>query len=107
MNPITDEMINTELHIPGYNIVLSNTWKQFDVARLIVYVRSDINYKIVSTQINIKDLPIITMKAKKGGDKDTLISFFYREFMGGISGLRTREALRETDKDVELLERAR
>ena len=35
------------------------------------------------------------MKARKGGDKDTLISFFYREFTGGISGLRTRDAQRE------------
>ena len=61
----------------------------------MVYIRNDINYKIVSTITDTEDLLIIRLRAKRGEDKDSLISFFYREFTGGVSGLKTREALRE------------
>ena len=66
--PMTNNSIRTELYNPGYDILLPESWTHYDVARILVYIRNDI--KVVTTKTNIKDLPIITMKAKKGEDKD-------------------------------------
>ena len=90
--PMTDTSIHRELSIPGYKILLPDTWHAYGTARILLYVMLDIHAKVISTPTQITDLPIVSVTAKRGAEAKTIFNFFYREFTGGVSGLRTAES---------------
>ena len=90
--PVTTNCIMTALHIPGFSIILPKSWVQHDTARLFLYVKDTINYKVISSNVNASDLPTISIEARKGMSGTTIISAHYREFTGGISGLDNNNA---------------
>lgn len=89
--PMTTISINRELAVPGYKIILPDSWTQHDTARIMVYVRDDITTMLLTTQTSSADLPVITFTAWKGAEAPTANSFFYREFTDGISRLKTQD----------------
>ena len=94
-NPMTTTSINREIALPGYKILLPYCWTQYDTARIAVYVRTDITTIPLRTQIPTSDLPVISFKAQKGSEALTAYNFFYREFTGGISRMKSQEAQAE------------
>ena len=90
--PVTSTIIRTALRIPGFQILLPESWELHETARLIMYVSDNIQVKQVSTPVLVSDLPIINIEVKKGKAAPTLVSGYYREFTGGISGIKTPEA---------------
>ena len=77
--------VEAKLQIDGYKLKLPDTWLHFGQARVIVYVRNDINYKRKQMQSNT-DLPNITLEIGLGREKKTVVNYFYREWTGGVSG---------------------
>ena len=75
----------TKLHIDGYKIELPDTWDDFGQARILVYVRNDVNYKRQRMPQNT-DLPNITLEIGLGREKKTIVNYFYREWTSGVSG---------------------
>ena len=83
-NPIKENEAVNELQIPGYDTIFPATWKLHDQARLIVFIRSSIPYKVHDLPQTQSDLPMITLII----NNTEAIIFIYREYTGGISGLK-------------------
>ena len=64
-----------------------------------MFVKDDINLKIRDIGAQNADLPTISCEISLGREKKTIINFFYREFMSGVSGLK------DTQSQVERLSR--
>ena len=79
----TDEVIS-RLNIEGYNIELPDTWYNYGLARILVYVKDDINYKRKMMASNT-DLPNISLEIGLGKERKTIVNYFYREWTGGVS----------------------
>ena len=73
------EEVNEKLKIEGYKLELPDTWLHFGQARLIVYIRDDVNYKRFLVN-NYTHLPNITFEVGIGRERKTLLNFFYREW---------------------------
>ena len=93
--PMSDTSLHRELALPGYRILLLESWSKHDTARIMVYVRAEINTSTIQTQTHTADLPVISFTARKGAEAKTAFTFYYREFTGGVSGIRTQEAQAE------------
>ena len=65
----TDEVIS-RLNIEGYNIELPDTWYNYGLARILVYVKDDINYKRKMMASNT-DLPNISLEIGLGKERKT------------------------------------
>ena len=90
--PVTDLTLSTELNIIGYDILLPETWRRHDTARLAVYSSQELTVKRVGDYTSIRDLPVVSVEARLGRGAPTIISFFYREYTGGILGLKNLPA---------------
>ena len=86
--PLTTKDIKEKLGIPGYKIYLPATWDKHGQARLIVYAKEELQVKVWSSGNTISDLPSISFLISLGREKQTVVNFFYREFTGGVSGLK-------------------
>ena len=71
-------VLKSKLYVEGYNIELPDTWSECGQARILVYVREDINYKRKLMQTNT-DLPNVTLDIGLGREKKTILNYFYRE----------------------------
>ena len=57
-----------------------------------MYIKDDINIKNLKSNVSTYDLPLISIEANKGKHATTIISTHYREFTGGILGLKTNDS---------------
>ena len=94
--PVTETMIRNALRIEGYEIILPESWYKHNTARIFLYIKSNITFQKLSPTMNTQDLPLISIKAKRGKEPFTILSAFYREWTGGISGLESTDA--QTDR---------
>ena len=83
---ITTTEIQESLQVEGYNILLPDTWEAFNHARIIVFASTEIKIKKRENPDSIKDLPSITLEVGRGGERKTLVNFYYREWTGGVDG---------------------
>lgn len=90
--PVSTNSILTALRIPGFTIILPESWEQHNTARIFMYVKDTLVYKVISTSVNVSDLPTITIEVRKGKSAPTVVSSHYREFTGGVSGLNSQDA---------------
>ena len=79
------EEVKSKLKIDGYKIELPDSWEYHGQARILVYVRDDVNYTR-KTMLVGNDLPNVTLEIGVGKEKKTIVNYFYREWTGGISG---------------------
>ena len=82
--PVTSLTMSTELHLAGYKVTLPDTWKDHDTARLAVYVRDDVTTSRTGDYSSVRDLPVVSLEARLGKEAPTIVSFFYREYTGGV-----------------------
>ena len=94
-NPVNIHCINNALRIPGYHIILPDSWQHHHTARIFLYVRDSITSVNISTNVDSTDLPIIAVKAKKNKEEPTAVVARYREYTGAASGLSTTQAQAE------------
>ena len=93
--PLTESKLREILHIEGYRIILPNSWLMYDQARIIVYVREELQIKERRLSQENSDLQSISFEVGVGREKKTCLNFFYREFTGGISGLDDHNSQRD------------
>ena len=98
-HPLNTNDVHNTLVIPGFKIILPKSWQAHGQARVIMFVKDDINLKIRDIGAPNADLPTISCEISLGREKKTIINFFYREFMSGVSGLK------DTQSQVERLSR--
>ena len=79
----TDE-VTSRLNIEGYKIELPDTWYKYGLARVLVYVKDDINYKRQIMAAHT-DLPNISLEIGLGKERKSIVNYFYREWTGGTS----------------------
>ena len=70
----TTEELHEKLEIPGYSLILPDTWKCHDQARLIVFVNDEIKAVIVPQAIQYNDLPTVTLVIGMGRAKKTRVN---------------------------------
>ena len=95
VNPLTSKDIHEGLHIPGYRIFLPKTWNKHGQARILVYAKDELQVKEWVTGDQTSDLPSISFLISLGKERKTVVNFFYREFTGGVSGLKDLPAQNE------------
>ena len=76
-----------KLSIEGYSLILPASWERHGIARVIMYVNDDLNYKRKNTAAKYE--------VGMGRDKKTTVQLYYREWTGGVSGDRSQESQRE------------
>jgi hypothetical protein len=77
-NPLTTASIERELRIPGFKILLPESWYTHDTARIFMYIKEDITFKVINNNTSVQDLPLISIEAKRGKHATTIISTHYR-----------------------------
>ena len=87
-NPLSTMDINSNLQIPGYRIILPQSWYTHGQARVIIFTKEGIKIKERKLRNEDSDLPSISLELGIGREKRTCFNIFYREFTGGISGLK-------------------
>ena len=85
-NPLSEQNLRQALSIPGYDILLPDTWYRKEQARIILLVSNSISCTLVKQPAYMSNIPSITVEVKKGREKATLANFTYREHTGGITG---------------------
>jgi hypothetical protein len=65
-HPLSTTEVQKALKVPGYKIVLPKSWQVHGQARVIVYVKEEINLKIRDIGANNSDLPTITCEIDMG-----------------------------------------
>ena len=93
--PLSTPEIHQKLHIHGYSLLLPQSWYIHGQARIIGYVKDGLNVKERKLSRENSDLPSLSIELGLGREKKTCFSFFYREFTGGVSGLKDVNSLTE------------
>ena len=60
-----------------------------------MYAKEELQVKLLSAGNTISDIPSISFLISLGREKKTVVNFFYREFTGGVSGLKDIPAQNE------------
>ena len=87
VNPITTKKIEENLKVENYRIFLPQSWQVHGQARILLYVREDLNINIKPLARENTDLPSVSCEIGVGKEKKTRVNFFYREWTSGVSGL--------------------
>ena len=87
VKPLTGKEIEKNLKIENYKIILPQSWQHHGQARVLLYVRDDINLKVKPLARGDTDLPSVSCEIGVGREKKTRVNFFYREWTSGVSGL--------------------
>ena len=93
--PLQTPSLLENLEIPGFTILLPRTWDLHGQAKLVLFVRQGLRYKILPTPHYCTDLPVITLTASKGGERPSTFGYVYREYTGGVSGLGCSDSQKE------------
>ena len=94
-SPLSTQDIHQKLHIEGYYIILPMSWQTHAQARIFSYIKDGIQVKERKLNQEDSDLPSISFEMGLGREKKTCFNFFYREFTGGVSGLRDTASQRD------------
>ena len=90
--PLNKDEINRILEIPGFRIILPKSWEVHGQARVLVYVKEDLQVKIRDEGQAFSDLPTVSLEIGFGREKKTIVNYFYREFTSGVSGLMDNQS---------------
>ena len=74
-SPLTTSGIKETLDIPGYDLVLPETWAHHHQARIIVYIRKTLKYKVIKSPAYFQDIPSVTLTASRRGEKSTIVNY--------------------------------
>ena len=85
--PLTESQIKTSLAVVGYKIILPQTWYVHGQARIVMYVKEDVNVTVTPLAREYSDLPTLTCVIGMGKERKTIVNLFYREWSSGVSGL--------------------
>ena len=85
--PLSQNEVHEVLHIPGYQIILPESWQYFGQARILIFAKDNLVVKMCKIGLQNRDLPTVSLEIGFGMEKRTIVNFFYREFTSGVSGI--------------------
>ena len=91
LNYLTTDQLKRKLYIPDYNVILPESWNQHGVARVVVFVKEDLQCKIKHPSQPTSHLQSITLKLGYGRSKTHFFNFYYREWTNWVRGDRTHQ----------------
>ena len=94
----TYEQIERMFSIENYNIILPNSWKRHGLARILVYVKNDIEVKIVEDRPEDDDLQHILLEVGLGKNKH-MVDLYYREWKSCVTGNNNPNTMLITSRD--------
>ena len=98
LNNFSTSQLKEKINIPGYKIILPDSWEQHGVARVLVYVKEDLKSKVVKTTNPSHLIQTITLELGYGRSKTHLFNFYYREWTNCVRGSKVHQ-----EEDLELL----
>ena len=94
-HPLSTCDILQKLQVPGYTIILPQSWYNHGQARLILFIKEGLHIKERKLRKEDSDLPSISIELGLGREKKTCFNVYYREFTGGVSGLKDLNSQKE------------
>ena len=98
--------IHKKLSIPGYNIILPQSWTKYGQARILLYVRQGVNYKVHNLEQQDQDLPSITvelgLKKEKKNNIQHILQRIYWNFIWGQQPSSTKRKIVKTSQPLEV-----
>ena len=85
-NQFSSEQVEKVFRIPGYSIILPESWLLYDKARIILYINDELNYKICGLKDGEKHLQTITLEVGFGKSSKHFVNFYYREWKSVVTG---------------------
>ena len=85
-NNLSTEQVMKLFQIPGYSIILPESWILFDKARIIVYVNDEIKFKVCELKDEEKHLQTITLEIGFGRCSKHFVNTYYREWKSIVTG---------------------
>ena len=76
VNPITSKKIEENLKVENYKIILPQSRQAHGQARVLLYIRENINLKVKPLARENTDLPSVSCEIGVGKDKKTRVNFF-------------------------------
>ena len=95
LNEFSTEQLMKTFQIPGYDIILPESWNVFSKARILVYVNSELNVKTCGLQNEENHLQVVTLEVGFGRSKKHFVSFYYREWKNSVTGLNDKKSQAE------------
>ena len=92
LQPLSLSDIESSIGIPGYKLLLPQSWYKHGQARVLVIAKEELQVKLRNLGNQNSDLQTLICEIGLAKEKKTIVSFFYREFTGGVSGLRDMPA---------------
>ena len=92
---LTQEEAEWALNVHGYKVFFPKSWYIHGIARIIIYAKQELKVNVKNDSIASSDLPTFTCEISFGREKKTIVSYFYREFTGAVSGLRDKPSQKE------------
>ena len=83
------------LSVHGYKVFFPKSWYVHGVARIIIYAKQELKVIVKNESIASSDLPTFTSEISFGQERKTIVSYFYREFTGAVSGLKDKQSQKE------------
>ena len=75
-----------QLKIPGYTVVLPDSWFTYNIARIICYISDEVIYKQRHLPPAEHHLQSILLEIGFGRSKKHLLNCFYREWKSCVTG---------------------
>ena len=88
---ISTAQLYEKYNIQDYKILLPDSWLHYNKARVIVYVRDDLNVKQVPLEVSAKHLQCVNLEIGLGRAKKHFCSYFYREWTSCVTGSSTNQ----------------
>ena len=86
---VNKKEIESIMYDPGYNIYLPATWKHHGQTRILVYAREELKVKERELEAALNDLPMLTFEIGFGGERKTIVNYFYQAVRRTLSALVT------------------
>ena len=85
-NKLSTSQVMDQLKIPGYSLILPESWQLHKKARIILYVSDELNFKTCKLNDDEKHLQTITLEVGFGRSSKHFVNFFYREWTSCVTG---------------------
>ena len=80
------EQLHKTFKIPGYEIIIPESWKVYGKARMLVYVHEEIKFKVCELQDDEKHLQTVTLEVGFGRAAKHYVNMYYREWKSIVTG---------------------
>ena len=86
----TQEEIQEKFKIPNYKIFFPSSWKKYELARIIVYVKEDLKIKTIEDKVEDEDIQHVLLEVGHGKNSH-FVDMYYREWKSCVTDENNKE----------------